>query len=60
LLKSVSRLSEFGSIRIGLGFGHVSVSHARSLCLEISFVFSLSAIGDLLLTETKPLRRIFG
>ncbi len=27
LLKSVYRLSEFGSIRIGLGFGHVSVSN---------------------------------
>jgi hypothetical protein len=31
---------------IGLGLGHVSVSDARSPCLEIGFVFSLNTIND--------------
>ena len=47
MLKSVyaSRILRDES-SIGLGFGHVSVSDARSLCLEIGFVFSLNTIND--------------
>ena len=44
---SIRIVYSYECIRIGLGFGHVSVTSARSLCLEIGFVFHFNTANDI-------------